>query len=75
MCEFCPTDSGPCCVCGPADLAAMIRAAEAELAEARQRAADAEHRLMKLRRLAGRRPGDGSDQLRLFEPATAPNLF
>jgi hypothetical protein len=80
MCEHCPIDGGPCCVCGraddqAADLAAMIRAAERDVIDADQRAADARHKLARLRQLAGRRPGDGSDQLRLFAPEPTPTIF
>lgn len=79
MCEFCGV-SGPCIVCGrtgddEADIGQRIRQAERELATAEIMARACRERLERLRKLAGRRPGDGSDQPALFEAASQPSIF
>lgn len=83
MCEYCGL-SGPCVVCGrtgdsagdsAADLAALIRDAERRLADARLDVQLWEGRLERLRKLDGRRPGDGSDQPALFDAARQPSIF
>lgn len=79
MCEHCGL-TGPCIVCGrtgdnQADAAAQLREAERRLAESRAETERLEKRAAELRRAAGRRPGDGSDQLRIFDASHTPNIF
>lgn len=79
MCEHCGL-SGPCIVCGrtgdnQADVAAQLRETERRLAESRAETERLEKRVAEFRRAAGRRPGDGSDQLRIFDAATQPSMF
>ena len=59
----------------PADINRQIRAAERALADRRAEVAALEAELRRLRDLAGRRPGDGSDQPALFPRDAQGNLF
>lgn len=76
MCGVCKTDGA--CFCeepGADDPAEAIREARELVAEGRQLVGRLEERLAALLAAAGRRPGDGSDQLRLFEPEAQSRLF
>lgn len=84
MCEFCPVDGRPCSVCGyhsdadeeaAHDLHGMIDAAAARVADLTLELQAATEHLARLRKLDGRRPGDGSDQPALFDAARQPAMF
>ena len=57
------------------DLGAAIRRGRQTVGDLRAELAEAEADLARLLKQAGRRPGDGSDQGRLFEPAAQTRLW
>jgi hypothetical protein len=54
---------------------AEVNAARCRVEDLRRQLADAEQALRQLLDAAGRRPGDGSDQPVLFDPAAQPRLW
>jgi hypothetical protein len=59
----------------PTPTPAAVRAARGRVDDLRRQLAEAERALRELLDAAGRRPGDGSDQLSLFDPAAQPRLW